>query len=131
MLLVCLGAVAAALVLQPAPPGGSLSVAGVAMPGFCALRNTTGIPCPGCGLTRSFVAAVRGDLAASLAHHVLGAVLLAYALAQALRHALWLGVASWRGRVEWAGGYLDRGLVVLAVALAVVWIPVLARALSG
>ncbi len=43
----------------------------------CPLRALAGIPCPGCGLTRALVAALRGDLAASLRFHPLGPVVLA------------------------------------------------------
>ena len=40
----------------------------------CPLRATTGIPCPFCGMTRAVVAAVHGDLAASLRYNPAGAV---------------------------------------------------------
>jgi hypothetical protein len=38
----------------------------------CVFRNTFGIPCPGCGLTRSFAAISHGQLAAALRSHPLG-----------------------------------------------------------
>ncbi|MCZ7535537.1 MAG: DUF2752 domain-containing protein [Acidimicrobiia bacterium] len=48
----------------------------------CPLRATTGIPCPLCGMTRAVVAAVHGDVVASVAYNPAGivAVLLAVAL---------------------------------------------------
>ena len=38
----------------------------------CAFRNTFSIPCPGCGLTRSFVAISHGEFAAAMRWHPLG-----------------------------------------------------------
>lgn len=47
------------------PPFGSL-------PPMCGSRALLGIECPGCGLTRSFVALASGDVAASFRFHRLG-----------------------------------------------------------
>ena len=41
----------------------------------CAFRNTFGIPCPGCGLTRSFIAVSHGDFAAAIRSHPLGIII--------------------------------------------------------
>ena len=47
-------------------------------PSLCPFRAWSGLPCPGCGLTRSVVALAQGDLAGSLHFHPLGtAVVLA------------------------------------------------------
>ena len=35
----------------------------------CLLQRNTGIPCPGCGLTRAWLAAVKLDFAAALSWH--------------------------------------------------------------
>lgn len=37
----------------------------------CVFRTVTGIPCPGCGMTRAWLAALRFDFAAALAYHPL------------------------------------------------------------
>src|SRR5262245_32841748 len=39
---------------------------------ICAFKNVTGLPCPGCGLTHSFCALGKGDLATAFAWHWLG-----------------------------------------------------------
>jgi len=41
-----------------------LAFADWTIPGMCTFRRMFGLPCPGCGLTRSFVALAGGDLAA-------------------------------------------------------------------
>jgi Protein of unknown function (DUF2752) len=38
----------------------------------CPLRSLTGIPCPTCGMTRSFVAIVQGNLDAAISYHLFG-----------------------------------------------------------
>ncbi|MCK9252974.1 MAG: DUF2752 domain-containing protein [Clostridiales bacterium] len=37
----------------------------------CTFASTTGLPCPGCGLTRALAAALRGDLALAFRLHPL------------------------------------------------------------
>ena len=41
----------------------------------CIVKTTTGIDCPGCGLTRSFVQLCHGHLSQSFAYHPLGPLL--------------------------------------------------------
>lgn len=41
-------------------------------PAVCAVRTTTGVSCPGCGLTRSFVATADGDLERAFQLHAFG-----------------------------------------------------------
>ena len=41
-------------------------------PFSCPILALTGIPCPSCGMTRSFVAIARGEIAKSLSYHGLG-----------------------------------------------------------
>jgi hypothetical protein len=50
-------------------------------PVVCPFRLATGLPCPGCGLARSWVALAHGDLETSLARHPFGPLLFALALA--------------------------------------------------
>ena len=52
---------------------------------WCPFRAATGWPCPGCGCTRAFHFAVRGELGLAISHSPLGTVL---ALACAA-HVLW------------------------------------------
>lgn len=54
-------------------------------PVLCPVRAATGLPCPACGLTRSWRAALHGDPRASLRFHPLGMVALLAAAAYATR----------------------------------------------
>ena len=64
-------AVLMASALLPLPRGGTI----LGLPSICPFNNTTGLPCPGCGLTRSFVSLGHGDLSQSLMWHPLGPLL--------------------------------------------------------
>lgn len=48
---------------------------------FCAFRRVTGIPCPGCGMTRAMAALARGELVAALHLHPFAPLVLAQAAA--------------------------------------------------
>ncbi len=45
---------------------------GLKLPPLCMSRAWFGVECPGCGLTRSFVALAEGDIARSLSFHRVG-----------------------------------------------------------
>lgn len=57
-------------------------------PLFCPLRTLTGIPCPGCGLTRSFLAIAQGNFAEAISYNVLGPILFTSCGAIALHLAI-------------------------------------------
>jgi len=44
------------------------------MPSICPFYEVTGLPCPGCGLTRSFVCFAHGDILAAFRWNLLGPV---------------------------------------------------------
>ena len=53
-----------------AAAGAQVALVLAGLPGWlCPMKAATGIPCPGCGLTRATVALLRGDLSASLRTH--------------------------------------------------------------
>ena len=85
----------AASLLLPLP-GSDGSIAH--LPSLCPFYNITGLPCPGCGLTRAFVSLGHGQWLQSLHWHPLG-WLIALVLA-----CLWVrsGVYWLRGTNLWA-----------------------------
>ena len=57
-----------ALAIATPPHGTSFSI--------CWFKNCTGLPCPGCGLTRSFSCGLRGMFLESLHYHPMGLLIL-------------------------------------------------------
>jgi len=70
---------------------------------FCFSRRFLGIPCPGCGLTRSFAHLAKGEWPAALAAHPLAPVLAAEAFVAWLLWGIGLRRTSPLLRPEWIG----------------------------
>ena len=123
VLAVCAGILFFAFLLSPAHSGSPyLSIHALTLPSTCTFHNLTGLPCPGCGLSRSLVSAVHGDFAASLTFHRLGLLTLVYILLQFLyRMGLLISPALAKG-VFGSGRILNRGLILLGILFAVNWI---------
>ena len=65
---------------------GRVSLQGFQLPSMCMSREVFGVECPGCGLTRSFVALAHGDWIESFGFHRLGPVLYLYLFTLILFH---------------------------------------------
>ena len=62
--------------------GVQIALVSLSLPGWvCPFFRLTGIPCPGCGLTRAVILLLKGDLQASLHFHAFAPILLLTALA--------------------------------------------------
>ena len=71
-------------------------------PVLCMIRRLTGVTCPGCGLTRSFVALLYGRWSSAMHHHPLAPLVMAtmigwwlYACVSLWRRQLPAKVPSW------------------------------------
>ena len=80
MLAICAAVVALACLMTPSVT--ELSLFGWEVPILCTFRRLTGWPCPGCGLTRSFVFLAHGRLADAFGINVFGPVAFAWVVAQ-------------------------------------------------
>jgi hypothetical protein len=49
-----------------------LPMLGAPLPELCTMRRLTGMNCPGCGMTRSFIALAHGDVAAAWSYNPAG-----------------------------------------------------------
>lgn len=86
---------------------------------FCAFRRITGIPCPGCGMTRAMAALARGDFVAALHLHPFAPLVLAQAV------ALWakVGEALLRRRpFTLPPRLLERLMIWQGAAFLVLWL---------
>ena len=91
------------------------------LPGFvlCPFRAVTGLPCPGCGMTRAFCALGHGDLSAAFGYNALAPFVFAAALllwAHALATVLKLDAA--RAALERLKPTQRAAAVLLALTLA-------------
>lgn len=124
----------AVLVVLTAGAGGWLLDRGGGGLELCWLRAISGLPCPGCGLTRSVCHLARGDFATSIWFHGFGIVVLPFSLVAAssliwprrMRVRLRNAIDRHRRGVEltylWAVAlFLGHGLLRLLLVVLGVW----------
>ena len=127
VLVACGAILSGALLISPvSPTSPRLTLFSWGLPSTCSFYNLTGLPCPGCGLSRSMVAAAHGDLAGSWDHHRLGALTLFYVLLQLLFRIGMLTAPAVTRQLLGGGTWLNRGLIVLAVLFGINWVTSLA-----
>jgi len=95
MLMVSVIVVAMALLLRVRPDQAVefVFLPGWASPETCLSRGLWNVPCPGCGLTRSFIYLAHGDLVSSLAVNRIGWLL---ALATAIQIPYRIAMLHWQ-----------------------------------
>jgi hypothetical protein len=121
--IVCFGILAGCLILAPPKNGSScVQIGGIPLPIICTFRSLTGIPCPGCGLLRSMVYAMHGEVKKSLAHHRLGLITLVYVGLQFLFRLAVLLFPMLAIRFSRFDSYLNRGVILLALLFGINWL---------
>lgn len=85
---------------------------------ICLIRRLSGLPCPGCGMTRAFAHLAKGEWAAAASDH-----LLAFVIAAELGLA-WLvwGVLLASGREPRMPAWFERAVLVHLAVLVVFWL---------
>jgi hypothetical protein len=128
ILIICSGIIAAALIITPTKTESPyLKIGSIPLPDTCIFHNLTGLPCPGCGLSRSIVAAAHGEIINSFSHHRLGLLTLVYILLQFVFRLGWILFPKYELRFSRTGKYLDRGIIGLAVLFGLNWILTLSK----
>ena len=84
---------------------------------LCPFAFLSGLPCPGCGLTRAGFCLLRGDLGGAVAMSPLSPVVVPF-VALVVARAFWLYL---RGRAALPPRWVTRGAIGLWAALIVVW----------
>jgi len=119
----CAGILAGVWLLSPpSENNGGVQLFGLSLPPVCSFRRMTGLPCPGCGLTRSMTEIIHGKFSAGFACHSLGLMTFIYILLQVVYRGIWLLFPRIRKIWEAWGFYLDRAFVYLAVLYGLNWI---------
>jgi hypothetical protein len=95
----------------------------------CPMRVTTGVPCPGCGLTRAVMALATGNVAEALHWHPL-VFLLAPILVFTIGRAMLIGAGFLRPEA-WKVRMPGWGLALFAALLIGVWLARFAGYLGG
>ena len=115
--LILLAQIAAAGILLRATPDG-VSLLGSRLGGVCSFRRLTGRPCPTCGMTRSIVLTLNGQIGAALRVNFAGPawVVAVTTIAAAL---LWLAWRQSQGGAD--GSAADRRVRLLALAQGAVF----------
>ncbi len=132
ILAACASILVLAMLLTPAPDTeSSLRIGGRAVPNLCVMKQASGLPCPGCGLTRSVVAAANADWAGSLSHHRIGILVLVYLALQSLTRIAWLSLPSLREKLARYCRVLDLSLIPILILMFFNWIPTLLGVLSA
>lgn len=109
-----------------------LPVLGLDMPlvDGCLSRRVLGISCPGCGLTRSFVAVAHGQLNRAVEYNAVGPALFILCVLQ-IPYRIWAYFREdkVKGRLKWIHDRLGVVIWITAAALFVFWVYRLAAGL--
>lgn len=92
-----------------------------AMPATCTSQQLTGVDCPGCGLTRSFIAISHGQWGRAWSFNAAGFVVYAFCAIQIPWHGIQI-VRLRRGRLPITTAWVYWVPMIMVVALVTHWI---------
>jgi hypothetical protein len=98
-----------------------LPILGWPLPELCTSRRLLGFECPGCGLTRSFIAIMHGDLARAWFYNPAGLLVFAAIAFQVPYRTVQLNRAR-RGKPSFHTAWLDGTWIIVGAALITQWI---------
>lgn len=95
----------------------------IQLPETCMSRRILNIPCPGCGLTRSFVAFSRGRIEEAFRFNAMGPFIYVLLLLQIpYRLAELFGLGAMSSVWIWIKGRLERVVWLVLVGLLAAWV---------
>ncbi|GAB4468852.1 MAG: hypothetical protein OHK0029_41350 [Armatimonadaceae bacterium] len=104
--------------IVPAPEPGAARIAGV--PSLCLFHLLTGLPCPGCGMTRSVVSCAHGNWQTAWSFHPFGPVVFAGLVVASVqkitRFPVPPGLRRAIGTGAWCGVAILLGIWILRLA---------------
>ncbi len=131
VLFICLSITAGSLVLKPPTNENPYLMLGrLPLPEVCTFHNLTGLPCPGCGLTRSLVAAAHGRFKTSFAFHRLGILTLLFICLQIVYRTAVIFMPQKKRRLIRTGKILNKGFLILCLLFLINWVTLLIQILS-
>lgn len=105
--------------LAPLPHGAAGKIAG--LPSLCGFHNLTGLPCPGCGITRAVVCLAHGRFAEAVIYHPLSPLVFAALVFVTLARAAEMVRPGW-GMRPLPPRLLAAGAGVFLGLLVMVWV---------
>ena len=93
----------------------------IPLPGLCAMRETTGVDCPGCGLTRCFISLADGQFERAWHFNPAGYLFFVFVVAQVPYRSLQIRRIR-RGQAEWRSPLIVGSLIVVVTALVLQWV---------
>ena len=103
---------------SPHPNAGQLRILNIAIPELCLSHRLFHVECPGCGLTRSFVALAHGDWLRAYEFHRLGAVLYAYIVFLVVFHITGIAVGKRPMSVQLVRLHRKLGVLMILLLIA-------------
>jgi hypothetical protein len=94
---------------------------GIRLPNLCTLKRATGYDCPGCGLTRCFVAMGHGQWRQAWGYHPVGTVIFVVLALQIPYRTFQLARLA-RGKRDFSHAALLAIPVLIAAAMVVQWL---------
>jgi len=94
----------------------------ISIPEICTFKNLTGLPCPGCGLTRSIVSAVHGNIKESFNYHRLGLLTISYLFAQLIFRLIIIIFPFLLIKYKKISNFLNKGIILLAILFVFNWL---------
>ena len=117
-----LAVLAASFLLQlPGDTQVELPLVSVQLPSICMWRNSLGVDCPGCGLTRSFICLAHGQPAEAWYYNPAGWLLFAVIVAQIPYRGVQLRRLA-HGREEWTSRLLNWTIWIMVIAIFAQWL---------